>query len=82
MRLSISDINKIGKADIKINGLTVIAGTNDSGKSTVGKMLFSIIKALTNSKDSSKSIDDTINTKAKALYRNLDSFDRLYHSST
>lgn len=81
MRLSISDINKIGKADIKINGLTVIAGTNDSGKSTVGKMLFSIIKALTNSKDSSKSIDDTINTKVKALYRNLISFDQLYHTS-
>lgn len=32
MRLSLSDINKIGKAEIKINGLTVIAGTNDSGK--------------------------------------------------
>ena len=81
MRLSLSNINKIGKADIKINGLTVIAGTNDSGKSTVGKMLFSIIKALTNSKDSSKSIDDTINTKVKALYRNLISFDQLYHTS-
>lgn len=81
MRLSLSNINKIGKADIKINGLTLIAGTNDSGKSTVGKMLFSIIKALTNSKDSSKSIDDTINTKVKALYRSLSDFDMLYGTS-
>lgn len=29
----------------KLNGLTVIAGENDSGKSTVGKMMFSIVKA-------------------------------------
>lgn len=81
MRLSLSNINKIGKAEIKINGLTIIAGTNDSGKSTVGKMLFSIIKALTNSKDSSKSIDGTINTKVKALYRSIGDFDRLYGTS-
>jgi predicted ATPase len=35
----------IKEAKIKINGLTVIAGENDTGKSTVGKALFSIIKA-------------------------------------
>lgn len=48
MRLILENINKIKKADIELNGLTVIAGTNDSGKSTVGRVLFSVIKALIN----------------------------------
>ena len=39
MKLGLSNINKIRQADINLNGLTVIAGTNDSGKSTIGKMI-------------------------------------------
>lgn len=35
----------IKEANIKLNGLTVIAGENDTGKSTVGKMIFTIIKS-------------------------------------
>ncbi len=35
----------IKEANVAIDGLTVIAGENDTGKSTVGKMLFSIIKS-------------------------------------
>ena len=48
MRFIIENINKVRKADISLKGLTVIAGENDSGKSTVGKLLFSTIKALVN----------------------------------
>jgi hypothetical protein len=34
----------IKSADILVDGLTVIAGENDTGKSTVGKILFSEIR--------------------------------------
>ena len=46
MQLRLQHINKIKKAEIILNGLTVIAGANDTGKSTVGKILFTIIKAI------------------------------------
>lgn len=46
MKLELKNINKIRNASIELNSLTVIAGANDSGKSTVGKVLFSTIKAL------------------------------------
>lgn len=45
MNLKIENVGIIKHADVKLNGLTVIAGENDSGKSTVGKMMFSIVKA-------------------------------------
>jgi len=44
--INISNIGKIENAKIKLNGLTVIAGENNTGKSTVGKILFSIVKAI------------------------------------
>lgn len=50
MELSIRNIGIIDKADIKLNGLTVIAGVNDSGKSTIGKTIYLGIKALANAK--------------------------------
>lgn len=46
MKLELKNINKIRNASVELNSLTVIAGANDSGKSTVGKVLFSTIKAL------------------------------------
>lgn len=46
MQLTIENIGLIRHAQIQINGLTVIAGANDSGKSTVGKVIFSLIKAI------------------------------------
>lgn len=46
MNLNIKNFGIIKEANISLNGLTVIAGENDSGKSTVGKLLFSIIKAI------------------------------------
>lgn len=48
MKFEISNINKIKHASVEVGGLTVIAGINDSGKSTVGKTLFCTIKAITN----------------------------------
>ena len=39
MELSIRDFAKIQQADIVIDGITVIAGENNTGKSTVGNIL-------------------------------------------
>jgi len=44
MRLKIKNFQIIKSADIQFDGLTVIAGENDTGKSTVGKILFSEIR--------------------------------------
>ena len=46
MRFQIENIAKVKSAKVNLNGLTVIAGENGSGKSTVGKMLFSVIQVL------------------------------------
>ena len=46
MRLKVKDIAIIKKADVEFAGLTVIAGENDTGKSTIGKVLYSIIRTL------------------------------------
>lgn len=40
MRLQIENFAKIAKADINIDGITVIAGENNTGKSTIGKALY------------------------------------------
>ncbi len=47
MKFSLTNIGKIAQADIEINGLTVLGGYNDIGKSTVGKTLFAVIKTIT-----------------------------------
>jgi predicted ATPase len=52
MELQLKNIGMIKEANVKINGLTVIAGENDTGKSTVGKALFLHLKvAISNNKD-------------------------------
>ncbi|MBD3842099.1 MAG: ATP-binding protein [Campylobacterales bacterium] len=43
--LDISNIGLIKSANLDISCLTVIAGENDSGKSTVGKVMMALIKA-------------------------------------
>ena len=43
--ISISNLAKIKDANVKINGLTVISGENDTGKSTVGKMLYCVFNS-------------------------------------
>ncbi|MDE6925744.1 MAG: hypothetical protein K2O97_09360 [Acetatifactor sp.] len=45
MKLHIENISKIGMADIDIDGITVIAGSNNTGKSTVGKVLFALMNS-------------------------------------
>lgn len=54
MKLNIKNFAKIENADILIDGITVIAGENNTGKSTVGKILFSLFNSLSD-------IDEKIN---------------------
>lgn len=42
MRLELENVGKINVANIKLDGITVIAGENNTGKSTIGKMLLCI----------------------------------------
>lgn len=46
MRLEVTNFAKIKNADIKINGITVIAGENNTGKSTIGKLLYAIFNSM------------------------------------
>lgn len=48
MKLRVDNFALIKHAEIDIEGITVIAGNNNSGKSTVGKVLFSIFSVLDN----------------------------------
>ncbi|WP_300703424.1 AAA family ATPase, partial [uncultured Brachyspira sp.] len=49
MELQLRNIGMIKEADIILDGLTLIAGENDTGKSTVSKALYSIVAGLNNS---------------------------------
>lgn len=54
MKLQLQNILKVASADIELGGLTVITGENDSGKSSIGKVLFSLLKATNNVKQVDK----------------------------
>ena len=45
MNFFVDKIAKVHRADIALNGITVIAGENDTGKSTIGKALYSIFNS-------------------------------------
>lgn len=65
MKLKIRNFAKIEEADIIIDGITVIAGENNTGKSTIGKVLFSIFNSLSN-------IDEKIyNERISAIDRKI-----------
>lgn len=45
MNFAVENIAKVKYADIVLNGITVIAGENDTGKSTIGKALYSMFNS-------------------------------------
>ncbi len=51
MLLTIKNIGLIDNASIRLDGLTVIGGENDMGKSTAGKLMFAITKVMSGYKD-------------------------------
>lgn len=69
MRLSIDNIGKIKNAQININGVCIIAGVNNTGKSTMGKSLFSAFSSLF---DIDKKIEDEkVDALQATINRNL-----------
>lgn len=48
MKINIKNIGIVEEADIEINGITVLAGENSTGKSTISKALFSTFNGLYN----------------------------------
>lgn len=73
MRLLLDNVGKIAKADIEINGITVIAGENNTGKSTIGKILYCIF-------DSFYCIEDQIFKERKISINRV--INNYYHETT
>ena len=48
MEIVVKNIGKVKEANIKIDGITVIAGENDTGKSTISKVLFTVFNTFYN----------------------------------
>ena len=73
MRLfQLRNIGIIESADIELNGLTLIAGYNDIGKSFIGKSIFSVIKTINSSeREFTESKIDEIQRRIDKLYFNL-----------
>ena len=72
MRIKLSNINKISTADIKLDGLSVIVGENSTGKSTVGRVLFSTVKALANTtSNDERRKTEQIEKHISSLYKRL-----------
>ena len=69
MKLTLRNIAKLKNADVEINGITVIAGENNTGKSTVGKALYSVFNSLYN-------LEEQINTERKTII--IDVINSLY----
>lgn len=68
MKFQIKNIGAIGYADIDIEGITIIAGENNVGKSTVGKALYAFLHEMSLWK---KIYDDICSTRIEQfLYQN------------
>ena len=51
MKISVQNFGIISDASIEINGISLIAGPNDSGKSTIGKIFYSLVRGLNPDED-------------------------------
>lgn len=72
MEVSVKNFGTISSADIHIGGLTVITGENDTGKSTIGKILFSLVKAVARYEEDLEEVkEDRFTEEAQKLYYNL-----------
>lgn len=74
MILSLKNIGKLKSTSVEIKGITVIAGENNTGKSTVGKTLFGVFNSFYNVDEQ---IDfertDSIENLISLMYRNVTS---------
>lgn len=64
MRFQLKNVGVISEADILLDNITLIAAENDSGKSTIGKALFTLINTMNYFEDEYISIMNNIIDKA------------------
>ena len=72
MKLTIKNFARIKEAEINIDGITIIAGENNTGKTTVGKVLFSCFNSLSNIEE--KILSDkkfSVENEMLSLYKSL-----------
>lgn len=73
MKLHITNIGKIKEADIVINGITVIGGANNTGKSTISKALYAIFNSFVDLESRiATERKESIRKNLSYLYRSLD----------
>ena len=78
MKLSIKNVGKLKEADVEINGITIITGENDTGKSTVGKVLWSVFNSFYKVYEQiEKERIDFVNEQIYSYIRNLDKSDNV-----
>lgn len=46
LKISIQNIGKIKRAEVQLDGISVIAGKNNTGKSTVARTLFAVANTI------------------------------------
>ena len=78
MKLSIRNVGKLKEADVEINGITVITGENDTGKSTVGKVLWSVFNSFYKVYEQIENERiDFVNEQIYSYVKNLDKSDNV-----
>lgn len=82
MKLELNNIGVFNNASVEIEGITVLAGENASGKSTVGKALYAIFYGLKSYKEKIKErrIFNIINLLSKLPVTNSKEAEKLYDS--
>lgn len=65
MKISLKNVAIVEKAEIEINGITVVAGLNGSGKTTAAKAIYASVNAYT---DLSKRIKDS---RQRSMYNSV-----------
>lgn len=76
MRIKVKNFAKIKSADIEINGITVIAGENNTGKSTIGKVMYCIFDSFY---DFSKKVSNDRKLKVRTILANVGYFNDDLH---
>ena len=73
MKIYLKNIGKVKEANIEIRGITVIGGENNTGKSTVGKALYSAFNSFVDAEGK------LVNEKLLSIRRRLFGMDRVVH---
>lgn len=78
MKIELKNICKISHCEITLDGITVIAGENGTGKSTVGKALYSVFNSFSNVNEQ---IKKTRQNSLISIFRRFDEDDNFFISS-